>query len=65
MSYVYELIVYYKETEDKTTKLKRFIGNDINQLKERFEVWFIKQGYDREEIEIYIGHIQHTGYVTK
>ena len=66
MSYKYELIVYKKATSSEYgnvgVKIKRFIGNDVNTLKERFETWFIKQGYDREEILLHIGEIQHTGY---
>lgn len=56
-SYKYELIVYFKNQ-----KIKRFIGNDLNELQERFEMWFIKQAYDRNDIFIYRGEIQHAGY---
>ena len=56
-SYRYELEVYIK-----SRKVKRFIGNDMNALIERFEMWFIKTGYDREDLFLYKGEIQHTGY---
>ena len=65
-SYRYELIVYKKERSDEFgkigRKIRRFIGNDLNLLQERFEMWFIKQPLDREEIDIYTGEIQHIGY---
>lgn len=69
MSYKYELVVY-THMQDVTyglvgKKLKRFIGNDKNELQERFEMWFIKQGLMRENIDIYLGEIQHAGYVAK
>ena len=55
-SYRYELIVYKIERIDECgkieRKIKRFIGNDLNSLQERFEMWFIKQPLDREEIDI-------------
>ena len=57
MSYKYELIVYLNHIQ-----VKRFIGNDLNSLMERFEMWFIKQPYDRNDITIYKGEIQHAGY---
>lgn len=53
-SYKYELIVYLE-----SQKIKRFIGNDLNELQERFELWFIKQAYDRNDIFIQCGEIQH------
>ena len=56
-SYKYELIVYFERQ-----KIKRFIGNDLNELQERFELWFIKQAYDRNDIFIQCGEIQHAGY---
>jgi hypothetical protein len=56
-SYRYELEVYIKGR-----KVKRFIGNDMNALIERFEMWFIKSGYDREDLSLYKGEIQHAGY---
>ena len=65
-SYRYELIVFEKSHDEEYgnvgIKIKRFIGNDINVLKERFEMWFIKQLYDQEEIDIYTDEIQHAGY---
>ena len=65
-SYRYELIVGKKSHSEEfgnyTTKIKRFLGNDKNELQERFEMWFIKQPYDRNDIEIYIGEVQHAGY---
>ena len=57
MSYRYELIVL-----ENGYKVKRFIGNDINELQERFEMWFIKSKYTRENITIYKGELQHAGY---
>lgn len=57
MSYRYELIVLFNNIQ-----VKRFIGNDLNVLAERFEMWFIKQPYDRNDITIYRGEIQHAGY---
>lgn len=68
-SYIYELIVFHKEYSEEYgqigTKIKRFLGNDKNELMERFEMWFIKQRYDRSDIDIYIGEIQHAGYRAK
>lgn len=55
-TYKYELIVYFE-----SQKIKRFIGNDLNELQERFELWFIKQVYDRNDIFIQCGEIQHAG----
>ena len=49
-SYRYELIVFKKAYDEEYgnvgIKIKRFIGNDIDALRERFEIWFIKQPYD-------------------
>lgn len=56
-SYRYELIVCLNNV-----KIKRFLGNDVNTLYERFEMWFIKQPYDRNDIQTYVGEIQHAGY---
>lgn len=65
-SYKYELVVYKKQNSEEYgnvgTKIKRFLGNDKSELQERFERWFIKQGLDREEIELHIGEVQHAGY---
>lgn len=58
MSYTYELIVYTNDWK----KIKRFIGNDLNELTERFEMWAIKSSYPREDMRIYKGYIQHAGY---
>ena len=58
MSYTYELIVYTNDWK----KIKRFVGNDLNELTERFEMWAIKSNYPREDMKIYKGHIQHAGY---
>ena len=38
------------------------IGNDINELLEKFEKWFIKSPYDRNDLRLYKGEIQHAGY---
>ena len=57
MSYRYEVIAYIN-----MVKVKRFIGNDLNELLERFELWFIKTSYDRNELYLYKGEIQHSGY---
>ena len=57
MSYKYELEAYIKGV-----KVKRFIGNDMNELHERFERWFIKSPYDRNDLYLYRGEIQHRGY---
>ena len=66
MSYKYELIVgekrYSEEHGNCSVKIKRFLGNDVNILKERFEMWFIKSPYDRDDIDVYIGEVQHAGY---
>ena len=66
MSYRYELIVYKKSIHEQHGeighKVKRFVGNDSNLLYERFEKWFIKQPFDREEIFLHFGEIQHIGY---
>jgi hypothetical protein len=56
-SYRYEVIAYINDI-----KVKRFIGNDIDDLIERFEMWFIKTNYDRNELFLYKGEIQHAGY---
>lgn len=65
-SYRYELVVYKKQNSKEYgnvgVKVKRFIGNNKNELHERFERWFIKQGLDRVEIDLHIGEIQHIGY---
>ena len=42
--------------------VKRFLGNDKNVLQERFETWFIKQGYDRNNINTYMEYVQHANY---
>ena len=57
MSYKYELIVFIDHIQKK-----RFIGNDMNNLVERFEKWFIKQPYTNEQTTIYKGEIQHASY---
>ena len=57
MSYKYYLAVYVNKFQKR-----RFLGNDKNELVERFEKWFIKQPYDREDTEIFIGEVQHAGY---
>lgn len=57
MSYRYEVVAYINNI-----KVKRFIGNDMNELVERFEKWFIKSNYDRYDLRLYKGEIQHAGY---
>lgn len=65
-SYTYELVVWRKEKNEKREnvgiKIKRFIGNNKSELEERFEKWFIKQAYTRDDIYFNIGEIQHAGY---
>lgn len=65
-SYIYELVVWRKEKNEKGEnvgiKIKRFIGNNKSELEERFEKWFIKQPYTRDDIYFHIGEIQHAGY---
>lgn len=56
-SYKYELEVYVNNV-----KVKRFLGNDLNILHERFEMWFIKSPYDRNDVYVYKGEVQHAGY---
>lgn len=56
-SYKYELLVCINNTQ-----VKRFLGNDLNTLYERFEMWFIKQPYDRKDVTLYPGEVQHAGY---
>lgn len=57
MSYKYYLTVYVKKIQKR-----RFLGNNQNELVERFEKWFIKQPYDRNDTEIFMGEVQHTNY---
>ena len=57
MSYRYEVVAYINNI-----KVKRFIGNDVNELLEKFEKWFIKSPYDRNDLRLYKGEIQHAGY---
>ena len=52
--YIYRLVVTHKGII-----VKRFLGNDPNELTERFEMWFIKQGYDRSDIATYLEYVQH------
>ena len=65
-SYIYELTVdekrYNEEYGNYSVQVKRFLGNDVNVLKERFEMWFIKSPYDREDITVHVGYVQHAGY---
>lgn len=61
-SYKYELKVYVPAGEGLSKRVKRFIGNDENTLAERFEMWVIKSGYDRNELQTRIDEIQHAGY---
>lgn len=39
--------------------VKTFLGNDKNELQERFEMWFIKQPYDSRNVNTYIDYVQH------
>ena len=57
MAYRYEVVAYINNI-----KVKRFIGNDVNELLEKFEKWFIKSPYDRNDLRLYKGEIQHAGY---
>lgn len=61
--YIYRLTVGRKEYDEQwgkvTTRIKSFLGNDKNDLYERFERWFIKQPLTREEIEVDIEYVQH------
>lgn len=52
--YIYKLIV-----TNNNIVVRTFFGNDPDELQERFEVWFIKQGYDRENIKTYLNYVQH------
>ncbi|MBO7211084.1 MAG: hypothetical protein J6V44_08830 [Methanobrevibacter sp.] len=65
--YTYRLTVYqmiqHPEYGRIGRKIKGFIGNDNAELMERFEKWFIKQGYDREEIEVHIDNVQHANNI--
>ena len=58
MSYIFELVIYDKNGR----KLKRLLGNDLNELQERAEKWIMKSGYPREDMRIWRGHVQHAGY---
>lgn len=68
-NYTYEFVVLKKEYSEEYgnvgRKVKRFLGNDLAELHERFEKWFIKQSYDTEEIYTTYGYVQHAGYVAK
>lgn len=57
MTYRFEVVAYINNI-----KVKRFIGNDVNELLEKFEKWFIKSPYDRNDLILYKGEIQHAGY---
>ena len=57
MSYRYEVVVYINNV-----KVKRFIGNNMEYLVEKFERWFVKTSYDIYDLRLYKGEIQHTGY---
>ena len=56
--YIYRLWV-----TNKGAVVKTFLGNDENELMERFEMWFIKQGYDRADIQTSIDYIQHASNI--
>ena len=70
MSYRYELIIYENTIDEKLgkvgRKVRRFIGNNLNELEERFQRWFIHSCYtlgdDTSQIYVYRGEIQHAGY---
>ena len=53
-TFIYRLVV-----TNNNIIIKRFLGNDKNELHERFEMWLIKQGYDRADIDTYIEYVQH------
>lgn len=55
--YIYRLCVTHNNVI-----IKSFLGNDKNELQERFEMWVIKQGYDRADVETYIEYVQHAYY---
>ena len=44
-------------------KIKSFLGNDKAVLLEKFELWFIKQGYDRSDIEMHFESVQHANNI--
>lgn len=60
-NYIYELII----TDIDGYKIKRFVGNDMDELIERSEQFIIKSGTPRSNMKIYTGKIQHVGYVAK
>lgn len=54
--YTYKLMV-----TNKSTLVRTFYGNDTNELQERFELWFVKTGYDRADVETRLDYVQHAG----
>lgn len=50
----YKLNVY-----NNNIQVKLFYGDDKCQLVERFEKWFIKQPYERENISYHLDECQH------
>lgn len=55
--YIYRLVV-----TNNNIIIKSFLGNDEAILYERFEKWFIKQGYDRNNINTFLEYVQHANY---
>ena len=55
MVYIYRLYV----TLQNGKIIRTFLGNDKNEMLERFEIWLIKQGYDRVEIKTSFDYVQH------
>lgn len=56
-TYRYEIVVYVNRV-----KVKRFLGNDLNEMKERYEMWLIKQSYSDDDLWVYTGEVQHANY---
>lgn len=40
-------------------KVRSFLGNDKEELIEKYEMWVIKQGFDRNDARIHIDNVQH------
>ena len=57
MAYRFEVVAYINNI-----KVKRFIVNFFNLFLEKFEKWFVKSPYDRNDLILYKGEIQHAGY---
>jgi hypothetical protein len=52
-------ISQHKDYGKILTPIRKFYGNNANELQERFELWFIKQPLDRNDIETRIDYVQH------